>query len=207
MLIEFIISVLNFYLKDILIDFGELGIFFITFNFLAVFVIIQIHIFEFGFECMSYMFILMSIVLGYGYIKTLNIEFLKFCILSLGLSILFRFLLWKYYLEEHVYKNPKRRIKIDFSVLLNSEEIFYRRITFQANNKSSDLLNFFKKNFLSEMENNKEKSYKFYINDKLMYNIDGSGNIEYCQNFDFELGSFPMEKILCSKVEIINNNL
>ena len=57
------------------------------------------------------------------------------------------------------------------------------------------------------MKDNKNQSYKFYINDKLMYNIDETGNIEYCQNFNFELGSFPVKKILCSKVEIIKNNV
>ena len=87
----------------------------------------------------------MSIGLCYGYIKTLKIELLEFCILFSGLSFFFRFIIWKYYLEKYVYNNPKRRIKIDFSVLDNSEEIFYRRINLQANNKCSDLLIFLKR--------------------------------------------------------------
>ena len=205
--IEFFISLLNLYFKGIPINFKELSIIFLGFNVFATFIIASIHFAGFSFEIFTYMFILMSIGLGFESIKTLNIELLKICILFSGLSILFRFIIWKYYLEEYVYQNPKRKITIDFSVLDNSEEIFYRRIKFHANNRSSDLLIFFKKNFLSEINDKKNKSYKFYIDDKLMYNIDENGNIEYCQNFDFELGSFPVRKTLCSKVEIINNNV
>lgn len=202
--IEFIISFFEFHFQSAPMNFKELGIIFLGFNILAVFIIAQIHIFGFGFEAFTYMSILMSIGLAYEFIKTSDFALLKFCILFSGLSILFRIFIWPYYLESKIYNNPTRKIKIDFSVLEDSEEIFYRRITLQANNKASDLLNFFKKNYLVEIKNSYNKSYKFYIADKLMYNIDESGNVEYCQNIDFELGNFPMKKTLHSKVEIIN---
>jgi hypothetical protein len=63
----------------------------------------------------------------------LDVELLKACILFSGVSILLRFIIWKYHLEENVYNNPKRTIKIDFSVFENNEEIFYQRINFKAN--------------------------------------------------------------------------
>ena len=109
-------------------------------------------------------------------------------------------------MEKVVYTDPLRKIQIDLSVINNSEEVFYKRIIFQAKNKCSDLLMYFKKNYLSEIEPT-NKSYKFYIDNKLMYNISETGEVEYCQSFDFELGSFPVKKILCSKIEETEKNV
>lgn len=206
MLIEFGIWFISFLLKGNPINIKDLGIIFIGFNLFAIFVTIQIYISRFSFECSTYMFILGSVGLCYEYIKTLNIIFLHFFVFTSGLSIFFRIFLWKYYLEKVVYTDPLRKIQIDLSVINNSEEVFYKRIIFQAKNKCSDLLMYFKKNYLSEIEPT-NKSYKFYIDNKLMYNISETGEVEYCQSFDFELGSFPVKKILCSKIEETEKNV
>ena len=61
---------------------------------------------------------------------------------------------------------------------------------------------YFKKNYLNKAEDKSNNTYKFYIDDKLIYNITENGTVEYCQTIDFELGNFPIRKVLCSKVEI-----
>ena len=206
-IIEFFVSILLFYTKNIPINSKELIVLFIGYNVFALIIIAHIHISSFIYEAFTYMSILMTFGLGIELIKKSDeIAIIYFFIFFLSLSILFRIFIWKYHLEILNAQNTKRKIKIDFSILEDSEEIFYRRIVLRADNKCSDLLCYFKKNYLNQQINENQISYNFYIADKLMYIITNKDKIEYCQNIDFDLGSFPIKKILNSKVEIIMNN-
>ena len=133
-------------------------------------------------------------------LEDLSMLQISFLLLSLGLFS--RIYLWKLHLDKMNKRNSNRKIKIDFSVIENSEEIFYRRISLKGNDKCSDLLSYFMKNYLNEAQDKSNNTYKFYIDDKLIYNITENGTVEYCQTIDFELGNFPIRKVLCSKVEI-----
>ena len=61
------------------------------------------------------------------------------------------------------------------------------------------------KNYLNEVKDNNNFLYKFYIADMLIFNITENGTVEYCQSIDFELGNFPIKKVLCAKVEIVKD--
>ncbi|MCR5612673.1 hypothetical protein [Treponema sp.] len=206
-LIELLTAIVFYYLKNIPIPFKELGILVIGYNIVALFVIAQIHISSILYEAITYMMILFSVMIVYQCIVSKELELVYFVILLSSMSILLRIFIWKYHLEILNSKNTNREIKIDFSVMENSEEIFYRRIVLKANDKCSDLLDYFKKHYLNESEYENSVSYKFYISDKLIYIITDKTKIEYCHSFDYELGSFPIKKVLVAKVEIISDNL
>lgn len=202
-IIEILISILNFYINQIPIDVREIfGLLFMYIIF-TLLLILYINFISFFYECCTYIIILCSLMFCWESLKNLeDLSMLQISFLLLSLGLFSRIYLWKLHLDKMNKRNSNRKIKIDFSVIENSEEIFYRRISLKGNDKCSDLLSYFKKNYLNEAEDKSNNTYKFYIDDKLIYNITENGTVEYCQTIDFELRNFPIRKVLCSKVEI-----
>ncbi|MCR5612060.1 hypothetical protein [Treponema sp.] len=203
-LVDFLMLLAAHYVNHVEIsyaDYKDSLLLFAFFNIIAIFFIGTLYSTGVYFELLARMAFIAAIFFGYQCItNNTDLGCAQVFLLFLSLGILLRFCLWEFHFEIVNRTNKGRKVKVDFSVQENSDELFYRQLNLNADQKCSDLLTIFKTSFLCVQE--QSRSYKFYVGNKLIYNISGNGDVEYRESIDFELGDFPIQKMLFVKVVV-----